>query len=122
MKGFLRRALFALLAMLPAAAARAENITFWISSDHPNPVWLEFSSGDEPDRYWPGDGLSYPLADYEAHSFTLSCRTGESICWGAWDPEDGTRWGRGYQSDTRCEDCCYQCVGQEVDLITLQAP
>jgi hypothetical protein len=119
MKVFLRRALFALLVLLPTAA-QAESITFWFASNHPEPVSLEFSSGDEPDRFWPGNGLSYPLVDYDAHSFTLSCRTGESICWGAWVPEGGVRWGAGYQQDRHCEDCCYQCVGQEVELITLQ--
>lgn len=119
---FLRRALFTFLAFLPAGVAQADSITFWISSDHPYPVRLEFSSADEPDRYWPGDGLSYPLEDYEAHSFKLNCRTGERICYGAWESGGETRWGRGYRADTRCEDCCYECNGGETDLITLLAP
>ena len=37
MQVFLRRALFALLALLPTAA-QAETITFWMASDHPYPV------------------------------------------------------------------------------------
>ena len=121
MQVFLRRALFALLVLLPTAA-QAETITFWMASDHPYPVGLEFSSADEPGRYWPGDGMSYPLDDYEPHSFVLNCRTGERICYGAWEKDGSVRWGAGYQQDRHCEDCCYECVGQETELITLQAP
>jgi hypothetical protein len=119
MKVVLCRIVFTLLALLPTAV-QAENITFWFASEHPYPVGLEFSSADEPDRYWPGDGMSYPLDDYEEHSFVLNCRTGERICWGAWEKEGTVRWGAGYKMDRHCEDCCYECVGQEVGLITLQ--
>ena len=113
--------LLALLALLPATAAQADSITFWIASDHPDPVRLEFSSGDEPERYWPGNGLSYPLDDYEAaqlhaelphrRAHLLRARGSRTAaCAGA----------SGYQQDRHCEDCCYECVGQETDLITLQ--
>src|ERR1700754_1686214 len=99
MKVFLRRILFVCLAMLPAATAQAGSITFWFVSNYPEPVSLEFSSADEPDRFWPGYGQSYPLNDYDQHSFQLTCRTGERVCWGAWVPNGGVRWGRGYRAD-----------------------
>ena len=121
MQVLLRRAFllaFAVLALLPPAAARADSLTFWIMSDHDNEIAIEFSAN--PNRYWPGYGESWLIDDYEQHSYVLNCERGESICYGAWEPNGDLRWGVGYQRDRRCEDCCYTCNGNtETELINL---
>jgi hypothetical protein len=35
-------------------------------------------------RVWSGVGKAWNLNDYEDYGFTLNCREGERICYGAW--------------------------------------
>lgn len=122
----LRSAILALLVLLPAFAvsalpAQADRLTFWVKSNHHYSVSIEFSSSKT--RYWPGNGKSWSIDDYEAHKYVLTCRTGESICYGAWEPNGTTRWGLGYRRDRTCSNCCYTCNGDtETRLITLAPP
>jgi hypothetical protein len=118
MQVFLGSALLILLALLPATPVAADQLTFWIESDYEYELAIEFSSS--ANRYWPGDGLSWTIDDYEPHKYVLNCRAGESICFGAWEPNGELRWGVGYQRDRHCESCCYTCGGNtETGLINL---
>lgn len=121
MARLIRLILLAVLAVTSSAAAtaaRADTLTFWMASDHEYTVRVEFSSSKS--RYWPGNGLSYSIDDYENHKFVLNCRTGEKICYGAWEEGGDVRWGLGYQRDRSCTNCCYTCNGNtETRLITL---
>lgn len=96
---------------LPSAAtpASADQLTFWVKAENDYTTRIEFSSSRN--RYWPGDGKSWVIDDYETHKYVLNCRSGEKICYGAWEPETGTRWGVGYQRDRTCSNCCYTCNG-----------
>jgi hypothetical protein len=124
MSRLVRNCMFALLLVLPALAAAAGpasagSITFWMASDYPDPVRVEFSASKQ--RYWPGNGLSYEIDDWENHKYTLNCSTGEKVCYGAWVSNGTTRWGLGYRRDRTCDDCCYTCGnGNATRLITLQ--
>jgi hypothetical protein len=118
MQTILRLAVLSLLALLPVSVARADQLTFWMMSDYDYEIAVEFSSSD--DRFWPGDGLSWTITDYEEHSYVLNCEAGESICFGAWVPDGDLRWGVGYRRDRHCEECCYTCGGNtETGLINL---
>ena len=54
--------------------------------------------------------MAYDLNDYETHSFTLNCRRGEKICFGAWVTGNASRyWGVGANNRYGCEKCCFVC-------------
>ena len=101
------------------AAAQAESLTFQIRSNHENVVSLEFYSQDRSVA-WPGDGSVYVLEDYDVHTFALSCRSGEDICYGAWvRNRSSTYWGVGYNNEQYCESCCWTCDGSTTSVINL---
>lgn len=103
-----------------AAPARAETMTFPIQSTYDYQMRLEFYT---PQRglYWPGNGKSWLLDDYEAHSYKINCQRGEQVCYGAWDPDGSLQWGVGHQYSQRCTNCCYICKGGTTTrLITLR--
>ena len=106
------------LVLLPVAA-QAENLSFNIQSNHENIVDLEFYSQDR-NVAWPGDGQVYIIDDYQIHTYSLSCHSGETICYGAWLRNDNTQyWGVGYNNTQYCEQCCYICNGDQTPLINL---
>ena len=101
-----------------AATARAETLTFMMSSDHPEILRLEFASQNR-NVYWPGDGKSWTMEDYDVHAYKLNCRRGEKICYGAWTEDFSSSWGVGYQNGNRCQNCCYTCNGGTTKVINL---
>jgi hypothetical protein len=59
---------------------------------------------------WPGGGQSWDLFDHRPHTFTLSCVSGEKICYGAFVYKTHSRyWGVGYDNSFSCSDCCGFC-------------
>ncbi len=67
-----------------------------------------YSSGTS--RAWPGNGRAWALNDYADHFYTLSCRRGELICFGAWVTGDSAQyWGVGHGGQQGCTSCCYRC-------------
>ena len=102
-----------------ATSASAEELTFRLRSNHPNVVDAEFYSQDRT-AAWPGNGKVYSIDDSEPHSYKLSCRSGEKICYGAW--VRGTRttyWGAGYGGKERCSNCCFTCDGGVTAVLNL---
>jgi hypothetical protein len=86
-------------------------MTWQVKSLYRHQVQIEFYSQDRK-RAWPGGNRAYRLDDYEDHSFSLSCNTGENICYGAWVVGDaGTHWGVGMNDRHSCSDCCSDCDG-----------
>ena len=114
------RAAFALMVLAGAiGTAYAESLTWYFRSDHPNIVSLEVYSQSR-NHVWPGNGDAYVLDDWDVHSFPLSCRSGEKICYGAWvRNESNSYWGAGYDGIEACDDCCYYCEGGSTPVIVL---
>lgn len=95
------------------------SLTWRIKSDYPYSVLLGFYS-QKRKRAWPGGGQAYVLKDSEVHEFSLSCRWGESICYGAWPKGlPNSSWGCGYRCKQGCSNCCYPCKGQPTEVHTL---
>lgn len=117
---FARAALAALLMTIGLVAiAKADDVTFVMRNSHPNAVELELYSQDRK-HVWPGDGEVYYLDDGETKEISLSCQSGESICYGAWiSGDDSTYWGVGPSNRQQCQDCCYTCEGGETEEINL---
>jgi len=92
-----------------ASAASAENMTWTITSDYKYKVQLEFYSQNRKIA-WPGNGSAYSLNDYSAHRFSIACRGGEKICYGAWVTGDASLyWGVGLNNKHVCRSCCAVC-------------
>lgn len=109
--------LAAQLAMSTAAAAA--DVTFMMQNNHPNALEVELYSQDR-NHVWPGDGEVYILDDGETKQMPLSCKEGESICYGAWIQGDrSTYWGVGPGGRESCDDCCYTCTGGATETINL---
>jgi hypothetical protein len=110
-----------LLAGMALAAARADAATLkWrFTSHHEYIVQLEFYS-QARNHIWPGNDQAYELRDSKAHTFTLSCQSGEKICYGAWVKGDTDEyWGVGPDDEESCDDCCAVCGSGETQVIDL---
>ncbi len=106
------------LALTPTAVS-AGSLTFYVQSNHKNVVSLEFYSQNR-DHVWPGNSKVYIIEDYDTHSYALSCRSGEKICYGAWVRNSTSEyWGVGYNNREYCESCCWTCNGGETPVIHL---
>lgn len=98
---------------LATTPAVAETMEWTMTSDYPYQVQVVFYSATRS-AAWPGNGKAYDINDYAPHTYSLNCRTGEKVCYGAW-PTGGdssgqftTWWGVG-QNNKRCSDCCAVC-------------
>ena len=102
-------------------AAQADVLPMAIESHHPNIVSLVFYS-QHLERSWPGMGKVYTLDDSKTHRYTLECRGGEQICFGAWvSNQPKTYWGVGRDNEHYCSDCCYVC-GQDGSSVRILPP
>jgi hypothetical protein len=117
-----QRLALAILALLGAfvlapSTASAETETWTIRSSYPYQVQLKFYSQDRR-HVWPSATRAYLLDDSRQHEFSLQCRPGERICYGAWDVTtrgSGNRyWGVGQGDRHGCRGCCWTC-GREGD-------
>jgi hypothetical protein len=87
--------------------------TWLIQSKYPFQVQLEFYSQDRK-AAWPGAGRAHRLYDSKQLTFSLKCRRGETICYGAWEVAAGGKtgsrhWGVGQHNRHKCADCCWTC-------------
>jgi hypothetical protein len=106
------------LAQLPSDN-KGDTITFKIQSNYRYIVQLEFYSQSRKVA-WPGGSKAYNIKDADVHDFTLNCRPGEKICYGAWvSGNQRLYWGAGMHGRQACTKCCYVCDGQETPVITL---
>ena len=98
------------LTVLSSRPAAAVDMTWTMTSTYDYKVSLAFYS-QSGNRVWPGGGEVYVLTDSRAHRFTLACRPGETICYGAWPTGGATSkyWGVGRDNAQRCRTCCYVC-------------
>jgi hypothetical protein len=111
-----RGALLALglaLAMIAPATttAQAQQVTFEMTNEYGRDIQVSFYSEDRS-HSWPGGSEFYSLRRARDERWTLSCRKGEKICYGAWLAGDrSTYWGVGYNRSQRCDRCCVTCEG-----------
>jgi hypothetical protein len=111
---------FGLVAASPGSGQAADATLTWsFQSNHPNRVQLEFYS-QHRNAAWPGNGHVFLLGDYQRHRFTLSCWSGEKICYGAWVDGDANQyWGVGIDQSSYCQDCCVICQNGDAGTRTL---
>lgn len=107
----MKSALLALLALVLAVPpAFADSMSYFMQNAHPRAVVIELFSRDS-DQRWPGDDKVFLLEKGERKTVPVECRTGETICYGAWvRGNDGVAWGVGPDNDRACDDCCVACV------------
>lgn len=118
-KFLLALAVLSTAAFAPVQAAKADELVWTFRSDHPNVVSLEFYSQTRS-HVWPGNGKVYILDDSEEHTYSLNCRTGEKICYGAWVRNRSSQyWGVGYNGEEGCTGCCYTCGGGATKVFVL---
>jgi hypothetical protein len=99
--------------------ALGDEVSFIMRNEHPNAIELELY-GQSRDHIWPGNDEVYLLDDGETKEISLSCESGESICYGAWISGDqSTFWGVGPGNKDTCTNCCYVCTGGETEEIRL---
>ena len=96
-------------------------LTWKFSSTASYSVSVQFYSASR-NAYWPGYNTGWVIDDYDTHTYRLSCRWGEKICYGAWPTGNptGSYWGCGFNCRQWCADCCYDCKGQTVGPINLR--
>jgi hypothetical protein len=95
---------------------RTDNeVTFSIACDYPKKIQLEFYSQDRSTA-WPGNNMAYNINDYKRHVYTLKCRSGDNICYGAWPNQAAIHWGLGFDGVYHCEHCCAICDGRSVSF------
>jgi len=96
---------------LSTSASEAENLTFYVRSEHPDVISLEFYS-EERNHAWPGGNEVYVVDDMETREYVLSCRRGEKVCLGAWvRGKSREYWGVGKNRKSTCRSCCFICDG-----------
>lgn len=73
----------------------------------------------ERDWAWPANGMGFVTDGHGLRSHEqIDCLRGERICFGA---TAGDRsWGIGLDGTGQCEDCCYRCLQDPVDLGALE--
>lgn len=96
--------------VLPLAGpAWADDMAFFMKNLLPRAVAIELYSQDRQ-TVWPGRDKVYRLNEGEQKSVTVSCNTGETICYGAWLNGDArTYFGVGPDNAHTCKKCCAVC-------------
>jgi hypothetical protein len=95
------------------------NMVWQVKSNYQYRVQIAFYSR-ERNHEWPGNGQAWDLNDYNNHSYTLSCRRGEKICFGAWVTGNANKyWGVGFGGKQGCSTCCFYC-GEQPQAQVLQ--
>jgi hypothetical protein len=106
-------------AALSADAARAGELTWRFTNESPYRAQIDFKA-EHGNRWWPGRNRAFTLNDGDQHTFSLNCRAGEKICYGAWTaPHSQYYWGAGPRHDKRCRACCAVCGEGDAQPVTL---
>ncbi len=88
-------------------------LVWHIKSNYKYKVQISFYSQDRSVE-WPGNGQAWGLNDYSTHEYTMRCRLGEKICFGAWVTGDSSiYWGVGADNSHSCSNCCFVCGNGE---------
>jgi hypothetical protein len=110
-KGALLAVGFAVAMLAPSTAVQAKQLTFAMTNDSGQDIQIEFYSEDR-NHAWPGGNQAYNLGRAKDNNWTLNCRRGEKICYGAWVKGAAqTYWGVGPNRKYSCQTCCFVCDG-----------
>jgi L-rhamnose mutarotase len=91
--------------------AQSQTLTWKFHSVDGNAVDIQFYSDDRK-QVWPDHRAAYSIEDRGMHHYTISCTTGEKVCYGAWQRGNTSAfWGKGNNGKRHCSDCCYTCDG-----------
>ncbi len=103
-------------ALIMSAPAQASDLTWTVSNSYHRTILLRFYGEDN--RLWPNSSEAYELSSGESHTYSLSCYSGETVCFGASTRRGRHYWGVGldneYSSCSNGDDCCYVCNGAEL--------
>jgi hypothetical protein len=104
----------------PGGGGGGSNTMTWtVKSMYQYKVQIAFYSR-ERNHEWPGNGQAWDLNDYNNHTYTLNCRRGEKVCFGAWVTGNASKyWGVGFGGKQGCSSCCFFC-GQQPQAQVLQ--
>ncbi len=110
-----------LASLILTESSSAAEMTWIVQSEYPYKVQIEFYSQNYS-RSWPGNGRAWGLDDDAEHRFTLSCRVGEKICYGAWETGggNGRAWGVGPDDENSCNHCCHVCGNGDPRMVVLE--
>lgn len=104
---------------LPTASS-ADSLTWNVQSMYKHKVQIEFYAQGRR-HAWPGGNQAYGLNDYDTHTYTLNCRSGERICYGAWVTGNSSKyWGVGSNNKYSCSNCCATCGAGDTPKIVLR--
>jgi hypothetical protein len=71
-------------------------------------------------NWWPSATTNWRMDSVGPYAFTIACRYGEKVCYGAWQVGNTDRyWGTGFQDRHGCESCCYVCKGGQTTIYNL---
>ncbi len=88
------------------------SMVWQVKSNYQYRVQIAFYSRERTHE-WPGNGQAWDLNDFNNHNYTLSCRRGEKICFGAWVTGNANKyWGVGFGGKQGCSTCCFYCGEQ----------
>lgn len=117
-----RLVLLIMMGLLTTSVGLAETLTWRVSHQYPFAVNFELHS-DNRNHAWPGDGRTWLLNNWETHTFTITCKRFEKVCYGAWSftgyGSEYKYWGQGPNRQHSCTDCCYTCDGSDTREIVL---
>ena len=87
-------------------------LTWTITNNTHQSISIAFYSEKRRGHGWPDWNRNWSLHGGQ-NSFTLSCRVGEKICFGAWRSGNinGVDWGVGPRHRHGCQRCCAVCNG-----------
>lgn len=103
-----------------ATKADAGELKWTVQSLYPYKVQIEFYSQSRR-HAWPGGNQAYGLNDSETKTYSLNCRSGERICYGAWVTGNARRyWGVGARNRNSCRGCCATCDAGDTPKIVLR--
>jgi hypothetical protein len=120
--GMIRAMLVALLALLSAPAANAEEVqmSYYLRNMLPHAVVIELYSQSRR-HVWPGDDKVYLLLEGERKAVQIRCEARERICYGAWiNGSAQINWGVGPDNRETCTDCCAICIPKGSGLVELE--
>lgn len=104
-----------------ASQPEAQEEVYWhIVNESRQEVMVEFYSQNR-DKAWPGGRSAYVIAPQSNQGHTLTCRSAELICYGAWHSNNASHyWGAGRNDENDCTNCCISCQDGSKAAITLQ--
>jgi hypothetical protein len=95
-----------------SATPGSNTLTWEFQNDYQYTIDLKFFERSR-NLVWPGRNQVYVLNDRAVRSITLSCNSGDYICYGG--SESGNPkiyWGVGIDGKQGCDRCCYYCGSQ----------